>query len=98
MMNQPLASAMRSAGNHRTMALEAGHQGTCDAEADESSRDCERGEAVGRCKERSPASRDGQEDGLDAARSEAVEPDAEGELDEAEGEEVGGRQKPEIPR
>ena len=49
-------------------------------------------------KERSPGSGDRQQDGLDAAWPEAVEPDAEGELDDGKGEEVGRRQEPEIPR
>ena len=77
--------------------LEAGHEGAGDAEADEPSADGEGDEPVRKGKEDGTSCRNGQKDGLDAARTEAVEPGAEGELDQAEGEEVGRRQEPEIP-
>src|SRR5690349_2766655 len=64
MMNQPLASAMRSGGNHRTIALRPAIRAP-DTEADQAATDGQRGESVGRRKECGSRCRNGEEDGLD---------------------------------
>ena len=98
MMNQPLASAMRSGGNHSTMALRPAISADGDAEADQRAAEHEADEPSASANTSAPAAASKQQGALDAARPVAVEQHAEGELHGGEDEEVDRRQQPEVGR